>query len=618
MIDLVLVPLVIAGLLINGLRLRARGPAALPSAAAGPDGPLSDGEWIMPEAAELDEGTRRAAAIYRQAEGVDLLDLVPAGLPETAARDLVRSVDSRAYRADRLAAGRSAGAALLVSPDLLKRAEVTGPADAEPASVIELARRLRPYTDGAAIVIAPGLRSGAGGLARRAARLRASGVLVPVHLTLDVIPYALTAVALATDWEWGLAAAVAYCLQPYLIFVGTGLRPRGLHASALLRAVHDPWVWVRTVAGRWRSAAEQEQEAEGAAAADYYQAALAGGTDRFLEPPRPDCPWCGGAELAVLLRSPDLVMHKPGRFTLQRCGGCGHVFQNPRLTPEGLSFYYRDFYDGLGAGAVEALFSTAAESYRGRARMLGPHTVPRAWLDVGTGHGHFCVTAREIWPDTVFDGLDQGAGIEEAQRRGWVSTGHRGSFPELAAELAGRYDVVSMHHYLEHTREPLAELDAAARVLPAGGYLLIELPDPQWPLAPVFGRYWMAWFQPQHQHMMPLGNLLHALEARGLVPVATERGPAHQANDAVMAVGLLLTGLAPDRRAPWLAAPARRRTWRAWQSLVWTAGVPALAAGLVLDRPLAALARRWDRGDAYRVLARKQDPGPARGAPDAR
>ena len=33
-------------------------------------------------------------------------------------------------------------------------------------------------------------------------------------------------------------------------------------------------------------------------------------------------------------------------FTLEQCGDCGHVFQNPRLTPEGLEFYYRDFYDG--------------------------------------------------------------------------------------------------------------------------------------------------------------------------------------------------------------------------------------------------------------------------------
>jgi SAM-dependent methyltransferase len=616
MIEFVLVPLVVAGLAVNGLRLRAHVPPALPSAEprqsdpGQPDPGDLGYAWMTARATTLDDATRRAAAACARAETLDMVDLVPADLPVTAARDLVRQIDPRAYRADRLAAGRGAGAATLIASGLLKRADVTLPIDPEPADAIELTRRVRPYAGrGAAIVVAPRLRSAGDDLAKRQARLRANGAIVPIHLALDVIPYTLTAIALVAGWEWGLAAAVAYCLQPYLIFAGTPLRPRGLHVSALLRAVHVPYVWARTAAGRWRSAADEQHEADLGRATAYYRAALAEGTGGFFEERRPDCPWCGSGELAVLLRSPDLVMRKPGMFTLERCGGCGHVFQNPRLTPAGLSFYYRDAYDGLGTAGAEAIFLSAVESYRQRARMLEPFTIPKAWLDVGAGHAHFCATAREIWTDTVFDGLDQGAGIDEAERRGWIGTAHRGMFPELCDELAGRYDVVSMHHYLEHTREPFTELDAAARVLLPGGYLLIELPDPQWRLARLFGRYWMAWFQPQHQHMMPIGNLAKALEERGLRPVAIERGPAHQANDAVMAAYLFFARLAPDRTLPWSARPPATAL-RIWRYLVWTAGIPAVIAGLVADRTLGrALARRTDRGNAYRVLARKEDSG---------
>jgi hypothetical protein len=604
MIEIVLVPLILAGLAVNGLRLRARVPHALPAG-------LDDGDYayalIASHGTTIGDATRRGATGYARAEGLDLVDLVPADLPATAARDLVRGVDPRAYLADRHAAGRGAGAATLVDPALLKRAEIIEPGDPQPADVIELVRRIKPYADhGAAIVVVPRLHSGGDDLAKRRARLRANGVIVPLHLVLDVIPYALTVIALVAGWEWGLAAAVGYFVQPYLIFAGTPMRPRGLHVAALLRAVHDPYVWVRTVAGGWRSAAEEQHDAELAEAADYYRAALAEGTARFFEERRGDCPWCGSDQLAVLLRSPDLVMRKPGMFTLTRCGGCGHIFQNPRLTLDGLSFYYRDAYDGLGAAMAETVFLTGAESYQARARMPEPFTAPKAWLDVGTGHAHFCAVAREVWPGTVFDGLDQGAGIEEAARRGWIATAHRGMFPELAGELAGRYDVVSMHHYLEHTREPLAELDAAAAVLPAGGYLLIELPDPQWRLSWIFGRYWMPWFQPQHQHMMPIDNLTKALRERGLRPVAIERGPAHQANDAVTAAYLFFAGLAPDRTGPWSPRPPTTAT-RMWRCLVWTAGIPAIAIGLLLDRTLGrALARRWDRGNAYRVLARRE------------
>ena len=603
MIALVIVALVIVGLAVNGLRLRARMPPPLPAGSAG-----GDCAWITSRQVTLDDATRRDAAAYARAEGLDLVDVVPADLPVTAARDLLRQVDPRAYRADPRAAGHSAGAAVMMDPGLLKRAGLTAPDDPEPADVIDLVRRVKSYAGhGAAIVAGPRLRSGGDDLAQRRARLHASGVIVPIHLALDVVPYALTVIALAAGWEWGLAAVVAYSLQPYLIFAGTAVRPRGLHTAALLRAVHDPFVWMRTAAGRWRSSAEARRDGELAEAAAYYRAALAGGTARLFEQRRPDCPWCGSGDLAPLLRSPDLVMHKPGMFTLERCGGCGHIFQNPRLTPDGLSFYYRDAYDGLGTAMAETVFLTGVESYRGRARMPEPFTTPKAWLDVGAGHAHFCATAREIWPDTVFDGLDQGAGIEEAERRGWIATAHRGMFPELAGELAGRYDVVSMHHYLEHTREPFAELDAAARVLHPGGYLLIELPDPQWRLARLFGRYWMAWFQPQHQHMMPIGNLTEALTERGLRPVAIERGPAHQANDAVMAAYLFFSGLASDRTMPWSPRPPSTVT-RIWLYLVWTVGIPTVLTGLLLDRTLgSALARRWDRGNAYRVLARRED-----------
>jgi SAM-dependent methyltransferase len=430
---------------------------------------------------------------------------------------------------------------------------------------------------------------------------------VPVHLALEAAPCIVTVIVLLTGWEWGLGAVAAYCLQPYLIFAGTPLRPRGLHAAALLRPVHAPYVLARTVAGRWRSAAELERDAGLAAAVPYYRDALAAGTGRFLEERRPDCPWCGSTDLSVRVRSPDLVIGKPGSFTLERCGRCGHVFQNPRLSAEGLGFYYRDVYDGLGAAGAERVFLTGGAGYRDRAAMLKPFTTPKAWLDIGAGHGHFCAVAAETWPDTVFDGLDQGAGIQDAEARGWITTAYRGEFPALAATLAGRYDVVSMHHYLEHTRDPRAELDAAARVLPPGGYLLIELPDPQWPLAWLFGRYWMPWFQPQHQHIMPLANLTAALAERGLQPVATERGPAHIPSDAAVALVLLLSRLAPDRAQPWSSRPPTAAA-AAWRSFAWMAALPAIVAALLLDRSAGrALSRHWDRGNAYRILARRQD-----------
>jgi SAM-dependent methyltransferase len=336
----------------------------------------------------------------------------------------------------------------------------------------------------------------------------------------------------------------------------------------------------------------------------YYQAELAGGVERFLEPRRDTCPWCGSTDLSVRLRTSDLVQRKPGRFTLERCGTCRHIFQNPRLTPAGLDFYYRDFYDGLGQKLMEGASNAAGQSYRGRIDMLKPFTTPKAWLDVGTGHGHFCRLAREVWPNTEFDGLDQSVSVEEAQRRGWIDHGYRGEFVALADELAGRYDVVSMHHYLEHTREPFDELNAAAKVLPAGSYLLIELPDPESSFGRVLGRWWMPWFQPQHQHMIPVRNLVQALADRGFSAVAIDRGAAHQRGDLFFGLALALIAIAPDPRLPWLVTrPTRWRRLR--HTAVWSVGRPLLVIMHLLDELLRHVVRRTRGGNAYRVLARK-------------
>ncbi len=338
----------------------------------------------------------------------------------------------------------------------------------------------------------------------------------------------------------------------------------------------------------------------------YYQTELAAGVERFFESRRTSCPWCGSTNLSVRLHTTDLYQRKPGRFTLERCGACRHIFQNPRLSPAGLDFYYRDFYDGLGQQLWEWFFAGQEPTYRGRAEMLRPFTMPKAWLDVGTGYGHFCQIARKIWPDTVFDGLDQSVSVEEAQRRGWIDHGYRGKFVALSDALVGQYDVVSMHHYLEHTREPFDELDTAAKVLMPRGYLLIEVPDPDYQFSRALGRMWIHWNQPQHQHMFPLENVVRALTDRGLSLVAVERGAAHhKGGDLSASLALLLNVCAPMTRQPWLdAVPTRWRRFR--HTTTWAGGMPLLVCAYFLDTLLYRVVRRTYSGNVYRVLARKE------------
>ncbi|MFF4261654.1 class I SAM-dependent methyltransferase [Streptomyces virginiae] len=591
-------------------RRRLRAVPVLPLTPPGAAGVPRAAGWrlLTARGVEPDPATFLAACAYAEGEGLRVLDLLPADLPAERALGLLRLVDPARYRQDRLAAGRGAGFAVLATEEVLARAGVDpGGPRPDPAELLALTRRLKEYAaDATGLAIAPGLSCGGLGEAAgpaRAAELRAQGLPPGALAAAQLGGLALLAGVAVRQGRWGAAAAGLYWLQPSLVLGGrrSPLRPAGLGRATAARPLRSLGAGLRTAAAAGRDTpSDGALEAARAAA---YREDLAAGIGRFLEPRRTDCPWCGSDRLTVQVRVPDLLQGKPGRFTLERCEECRHVFQNPRLSLEGLEFYYRDFYDGRGGEGTGVVFGTQGAAYRGRAEMLLPHADPASWLDVGTGHGHFCNAARAVWPRTRFDGLDMGDGVREAERRGWVETGYLGQFPEFAAKLAGQYEVVSMYHYLEHTREPLAELDAAATVLAPGGFLAIELPDPQSRMARFVGPLWLPWFQPQHQHLMPAANLREALADRGFTVVAEEHGPAHQGNDFFGAVALAATRLSPDPDRPW--GPGSTPRARLLAHVVRVVALPCFAAAVALDTVRSAVARRTDGGNAYRMLARK-------------
>ncbi|WP_374776861.1 class I SAM-dependent methyltransferase [Streptomyces sp. NBC_01310] len=601
-----------AGTVRAGRRLRAIPVLPVPPSAAAGVPRAAGWRLLTARGVEADAGTFLAACAYAEGEGLRVLDLLPADLAAERALGLLRLVDPVRYRQDRLGEGRGAGFAVLVTEEVLARAGVdpAGPRP-EPAGLLALTRRLKEYAaDATGLAIAPGLSCAGTGRTTgptRAAELRAQGLPPGALAAAQLGGLALLAGVAARQGRWGLAAAGLYWLQPYLALGGPGspLRPADLARATAARPVRALGAALRTAAAAGKAPAAGDTGPDAAARAAAYREELAEGTGHFFEPRRPDCPWCGSARLTVRVRVPDLLQGKPGRFTLEQCGDCGHVFQNPRLTVDGLDFYYRDFYDGRGGEGAGTVFGRLGAAYRGRAEMLLPHAEPLSWLDVGTGHGHFCNAARAVWPRTRFDGLDMGDGVREAERRGWVESGYQGQFPEFASKLAGQYEVVSMYHYLEHTRDPLAELDAAAAVLAPGGFLTIELPDPESRMARLLGPAWLPWFQPQHQHLVPAANLREALADRGFTVLAEEHGPAHQGNDFFGAVALTATRLAPDPDRPWGPPPTPRT--RALAAAVRVAALPCFAGAAVLDALRTAAAHRTDGGNAYRMLARKDD-----------
>jgi Methyltransferase domain len=580
--------LIAAIVLMDALRMRSR---------AGKLGVLAPSDEPATHVAlgTVHDSTLRAASAYMRANNVDILDIVPRDMPALGALSVLQLVDPAVYRADRVGAGRTAGHAIVVSTDVAERAHCEQPKDE--IALAQLAMRIKPYGR-ADLAVARDERARSSDLSRRRELLwTVLGPSTPLALGTLVVMWGLIGLGIWLRPIYGYIAAGVWLVQPLISLAGTNLKPRDLLVFSIFRAPIELYILIRTLFSKPVSAG-----AAAAAKRPVYDELLAGDRTRFYEPRRTTCPLCDSSELAKHMTNPDLFQHKPGHFTIDRCRACRHLFQNPRLSIAGLDFYYKDFYDGLGESGMEFIFGYGVEPYHDRARMVRAVHEPKRWLDVGAGHGHFCIAARTDLPDTTFDGLDLSESIEEAKRRGWVDTAYRGLFPELAPGLAGKYDAVSMSHYLEHTLDPKQEIEAAHIALAANGTLMIEVPDPEFVMGKVLRKYWLPWFQPQHLHFVSVANLDKLLRERGFEPLEWHRGKAHQRVDLFFAVWLLLDRIAPPTKLPW--------RWRgvlsgAWRTVVWTIGSPFIIVGILADNLVGPLWQRARISNTYRVVARK-------------
>ncbi|MBL7499630.1 class I SAM-dependent methyltransferase [Frankia sp. CNm7] len=612
--------LVVVGLLLNGVRLRGRLRRldTLPASGRPVD---PDHVFVCAAGVQLTEAAKRAASYHAHRERLDVLDLVPADLTIERALDVARMVDTRTYRSDRLAPGRGAFQALLVRAEVARLAGVEVRDDYTPVELVEITERLKRHAPASTdLAVLAGVRAARDDGAMRVRVQRRSWTAVkPLNTIFPTIRDAATVVGVHYNRPWGLAATALFWCQPFFVCAGrVPVAPRDLIRSPIVRitaGVEFAISSVRAWRQNQRAAAEakakglpadpakEQTKAAAVARRERYLRAFAGGAEQFLAPPRPDCPWCGSFELAVRLRSPDLELRKPGWFQLDECLVCGHLFQNPRLTPAGRVLYERDRVDGINAARAEAAVFARAAHLRAQAELVRPFVLPRYWLDVGAGVGSFCNVARAVWPRTVFDGVGPAESIGEARRRGWVDRAYPVHFADIAEAVTGQYDVISMFGYLERSRDPSEDLDAVAKALGPGGYLVAELPNPEGLGARRLGRFWPGWGVPGVRQLIPVDNLVAALGDRGLRTVLLQFGEAHQPGDLIAAVGQVTQALAPSPKLPWLpGSPAR---WLLRGTVLLAAAAPALLAGLA-GALLAPAMRKGERSNTYRLVARKE------------
>jgi SAM-dependent methyltransferase len=245
----------------------------------------------------------------------------------------------------------------------------------------------------------------------------------------------------------------------------------------------------------------------------------------------------------------------PGRWSMWRCARCGAGFLNPRPTAGSIMRAYTSYYTHAPAparelgtgwrtllenGYVNARYGTRLP----QASWLGPwvfgllpirrSAIDRLHrhlptpsgqarlLDVGCGDGAFLAMARDcgwqclgVEPDPV--------AAERARQRGlevWL-----GGLETLSG-YAGRFDVITLSHVIEHVHKPVETLRACHDLLRPGGRIWIETPNLDSVGHRIYGKHWRGLETPRHLVMFNRGALLEALRAAGFVDVQDEPVPS--------------------------------------------------------------------------------------------
>jgi len=262
------------------------------------------------------------------------------------------------------------------------------------------------------------------------------------------------------------------------------------------------------------------------------------------------CWLCGSAATGMFRRStlhrrPDAAAVRItdagyGRTAaLRRCRSCGFVFAD-ELPAADLAALYRQMRDpGYQAGQharrvqMRRLLDAAQASRPGAASLL----------DVGAGTG--LLVAEALARGLAAEGVEPSRWCVEAARRDNGVLLRCGTLRELAAELAGPYDIVMLVDVVEHTADPLGMLRAAAALTAGDGRLVVVTPDIGSPPARLAGRFWWH-HRAGHVCYFTRRSMRHALRACGMEAVA-DRPAGWRFEAAYLAQRLAaLVGIGPE------------------------------------------------------------------------
>lgn len=188
------------------------------------------------------------------------------------------------------------------------------------------------------------------------------------------------------------------------------------------------------------------------------------------------CPLCGGTKFRK--RKEDC-----GTDVVQ-CSACGFLYINPQPTSEELEKLYSQEYYGDCAESVGGSLCFRLPVFQRGVRIIDELGKPGRVLDVGCGTGDFLELAKRAGWDAFGVELSDRAAHFARSRGLNVICGTL----DTAGYAPGFFDVVTMWDVLEHLPDPRRAVEESHRLLTAGGFLVVRVPNTNFQLLKAFIR----------------------------------------------------------------------------------------------------------------------------------
>lgn len=305
------------------------------------------------------------------------------------------------------------------------------------------------------------------------------------------------------------------------------------------------------------------------------------------------CPYCSSLDSELVLTGYGIPSKSPRpthSFNLVCCRQCRAMFVSPAPPRSELIEYYPlDYYAPAPTSHIWAIFErlNRMNSFLQRKTRQWISTdsrfLTRRVLEIG------CATGRNLEP-FLTAGWEAYA-VEPNRRLASIARSkgiavHVG-FDDDAAWNDLKFEVVILHHVLEHDHDPRAMLSRAAEALSPGGQLFVEVPTFETPSWQLFRKYWGTLEFPVHLTLLRKWQVMALLKDVGCLPAEFKTRTLY---------GEVFRAL--NHRFP------RIEEKRRMGSLTVT------PLAVVIQIALAALNAVLRRGEAFTVVAEQKTRGP--------